>query len=121
MNMNEKPEHVRLAESISDGIPVDWQHEAPGPIADDPVVRQLRDLERLAAAHRGGAEARAVSPAADAASGVISGAAMSAALQGSAEPPLASWGTLRILELLGQGEFGEVFRAYDPALQQQVA
>ena len=51
MNSKEKPELIRIAEAISDGIPVDWQSGDPALPADDPVVRQLRDLERLAAAH----------------------------------------------------------------------
>src|SRR5687767_7756693 len=32
-----------------------------------------------------------------------------------------SWGHLRVMEKLGEGSFGEVYRAYDPLLDRQVA
>src|SRR5262245_66517058 len=31
------------------------------------------------------------------------------------------WGSLRILELAGRGRFGDVYRAWDPSLDRQVA
>src|SRR5206468_9448939 len=91
------------------------------PIADDPVVRQLHDLERLAAAHREGAGAPAAPPASDAVSGAVPEPRSSADLSGAAESPLGTWGQLRIMEKLGAGPFAEVFRAYDPSLQREVA
>src|SRR5262249_31995320 len=32
-----------------------------------------------------------------------------------------TWGPLRILERIGQGGFGEIYRAFDPTLQREVA
>lgn len=36
-------------------------------------------------------------------------------------PPLQKWGPFDLLERVGQGGFGEVYRAFDPALQRVVA
>src|SRR4029078_7566822 len=35
--------------------------------------------------------------------------------------PLFRWGTLQVLEKLGEGGFGEVYRAFDPHLQTEIA
>src|SRR5712691_1013128 len=38
------------------------------------------------------------------------------------EPPEpSSWGPFRLIEKVGQGAFGEVYRAWDPALEREVA
>ncbi len=45
---------------------------------------------------------------------------LSADWQGD-RPPLRKWGPFDLLERVGQGGFGEVYRAFDPALQRIVA
>src|SRR2546427_7036885 len=117
MSAVEKPELIRIAEAIPDGTPVDWEARSSAPPADELVLTQLRDLERVAAAHREVGSA----PAAEDASSAFPEAGAGAAAAGAAEPSLATWGRLRILERIGGGTFAEVFRAYDPSLQHEVA
>ena len=91
----------RLIESVSDGRPVDWDEESSraGETAQ-PTIRTLHDLALITAAHRD--------------------------LQRRADPrdPGATaerWGELILLEKIGGGSAGEVYRAWDPALQRDVA
>ncbi|HET9252588.1 MAG TPA: protein kinase [Candidatus Eisenbacteria bacterium] len=83
---------MRLAEAIADGKQVDWQQA----VADDPSssdsIDALRVIQSLGEAHT---------------------------------PPVrpipAAWGSLTIHEKIGEGAFGEVYRAFDPNLQRDVA
>ncbi len=40
---------------------------------------------------------------------------------GAGEAPLFLWGDLEVREKLGEGSFGEVFRAFEPSLEREVA
>jgi hypothetical protein len=94
------PRLVRLAESVSDRAPVPWDEvrSSAGDLA--PVVDGLRRLEALADAF-----------------------ASSQGEAGPGEPvaPVERWGQLEVLAPLGEGAFGQVFRARDPILDRQVA
>ena len=107
MSSREASALLALAESIADGSPVDWDAaEAGASHEDQAVVRQLRVLSSLAGLHR--------SIAAD-----LSAAAP--ARRSSASPAIGSWAHLRLIERLGGGAFGDVYRAWDEDLERDVA
>ncbi len=87
-----------LLESISDGRAVDWDAAARGIDAQRRSrLNALRDVARIAEFSR--------------------------RQQGGGEDPAMPerWGHLLLLERIGGGAYAEVFRAWDPALQRQVA
>lgn len=106
-----------LAGRINDATPVDWN--TPSPEAPDlqRKLRRMRSLEAIAAAYRDSSGPRPESPP----------LARVAAGDRTAIPPPApeqvifTWGPLRVVEELGAGSYGRVYRAYDPALARYVA
>ncbi len=86
---------IRVAEAVSDGERVDWTEEETTHPDLSQVLESLRTLEGVAHLHR--------------------------ALQSAPDPIPATWGPLQIRERIGQGGFAEVFRAYDPVLEIDVA
>lgn len=97
MSARSNPDLSRLAESISDGVKIDWRADA------DQVGSQTRSalyiLEQIAQMHREGNEPEPVSAVEDG--------------------PM--WGPLQVGELLGEGGFGHTHLAFDPMLRREVA
>jgi len=96
-----------LAESIADGGVVDWEAaEAIATAEQRAVIRELRVLSNLVGLHRS-------LPVDD--PGHRPGA------RSTASPAIGSWAHLTLLERLGGGTSGDVYRAWDRHLEREVA
>jgi WD40 repeat protein len=98
-----------LASAILEGTPVDWPAaDSTVEASDRGVVRQLQIVAEIAALHRRPEE-------------VPAPAATTEAAPHRDDEAVASWGHLRLLEPIGRGTFGEVYRAWDTHLDREVA
>src|SRR6185503_10083195 len=91
-----------LAVQIADGTPVDWDAAARG-VVDQRILRHLRLVESISKVHRS-----------------FSGEEPTPTETHQAPPP-NQWGSLELREKLGEGAYGEVYRAFDPRLEREVA
>src|SRR2546426_1271804 len=110
---------ISMAEAVADGSPVDWEQVNEGRLEDAGKLRNLKAIADVAAAWQtinkqagGGANSRGADET------LASGPRLDDS-RSSTRP--SSWGPLQILECVGYGSFGEVYRAYDPNLEREVA
>jgi hypothetical protein len=98
MSTEPDPRRVSLVEAVADRTPVDWGRITPRDPGDEAFLTHLRSVDLIARVMaRAGEDA---TPA--------------------ATPP-PRWGSLELRQKLGEGSFGEVFLAFDPALHREVA
>ena len=111
---------LAAARAIAAGQPVDWAAlESSAAISASlaAILRELKVVAEIAELHRSLPESPSSLPASSDfdASGSVNAATV------VADPETATWGSLRLLERVGQGAFGDVYRAWDPRLDREVA
>ena len=98
----------RITRSVSDGSPVDWDQVEVDGTLDADTVGAMREVARIAEFNR------VLQRAEEKPSQTV-------LQQGSEGVPLQRWRDLTLLEPIGTGAKGEVWRAWDSTLQRQVA
>jgi serine/threonine-protein kinase len=101
---------ANVCRAVADGRDIDWGSlDTPARDEDSrDLLRQLRVVSDLATAHRAIED-----PDADRTHELIGGVAPSVDLQ--------RWGRYELVEELGRGTFGRVYRAWDPDLERFIA
>ena len=106
-----------VAVALSDGAPVDWESAARSVTSEDDrrLLAELRFIADMARPTRADSSGLFTSST----SGARSGPAP--AVRETRYSAGESWGPLKIIEHVGRGTFGDVYRAWDSRLDREVA
>ena len=107
---------IALADAIADGRAVEWDQICGG--ADDAersLLGQLRVLAQVADVHRQATSEEPARPLDD------SRPPADETAQTGPRVSIGQWGAFELLEQIGAGTFGTVYRAWEPALEREVA
>lgn len=98
-----------VAAAVADGTPVDWPavYGSARSEAERQLLEELGCLRQIATAPAGVPETR--------------GSAPERVERSDPQGTGRKWGALQLVECIGRGGFGEVFRAWDPRLERHVA
>jgi eukaryotic-like serine/threonine-protein kinase len=113
-----------LAEAVADGESIDWAAAESSAVTSEQrdLIRQLHAVADLAELNRRAAGGPSF-PSAELSAGQHSSNSAPALIEKSdqARLPLKYWGPLQILEEIGSGSFGTVYKALDTRLDRMVA
>jgi len=110
---------LELAAAIADGSAVDWDRVESG--ASEPELRSLVDQLRLIAMIAGAHSTQDQPPEPPASPESRQSETPGVARVDRGAADLERWGELILIEEVGQGSFGTVYRAHDPQLDRPVA
>jgi hypothetical protein len=105
----------RALEGVADGASLDWDVLESGAANEDELecLQWLRVIDQIGNVVRTCAAGTADSAPVPSSAAVATGPAV--------EAPAANWGRYELREMVGEGTFGSVYRAWDPQLDREVA
>ena len=102
---------LELAAAVADGARPEWE-SVGSPENAQHIIRGLQAIERIVQAGSHGS-----AQSGDVLDSILSARATATGIE---SPPI-TWGPLQVIEKIGRGSFGDVYRAFEPRLVREVA